>query len=859
MSRASVRKRDCSYPEPTREGTGLAEQRRHIVKRPRLTRLLDESEARIILLVAPAGYGKTTLARDWVSGLVGPRVAWYRAESAAADSAALAAGLAGALAKATEGSKQRLVARLSSGGPVPEPAGLARLVAETIGGSPDDVLLVIDDYNRASSPEAEQLVDELARIAEFRLVITTRTRPAWATARRLLYGEIYELGREMLAMDQEEAARVLARNGQRPLPGLVALAAGWPAVIGLAAASGSVDVPEHVLADTLYEFFAQEVVQSLPAAVRVALHALGLAPTITPRVVDALLGDDAERILSSAVAAGVLSAEERGTYYIHPLFREFLSHDREGLKSDQVAHDARLVAEALAQDGEWDAAFDVSHRASLTDVIAELFESAGPALLRAGRTASLKAWVDQAHVLGITSPHIDLVAAEVAFRAGEPATAETLALRAARLSTHNGTTQRALVRAARAATFDDRPRVGADHATRACELASDDASLRAALYARFLAEVELENPKATRYLDDFAATELRADDMLRLGGGRLFHAHRLGPLYPCIDETRPLEALLSSASDPFIVSSYLTTRARALFSAAEYSESWSAIEQALDEARRSHLEFAIPHILATKAHTATALSRNSEFRRLMTELEITTNSSAHVVANAALLRAQAHLVSQRYTQALQILREAPAPADRGTHAELLAYLALTLSLLNQSKEAATYVSEAAALSRSAEPRVVVALVNVVIASNHKSSLGNELSSAINLVASTGFVDPIVTLFRACPKLAPQIASFIRSDPGASAIRPRIEHWARQVTTRTGSLTAREAEVLQLVAGGSSNREIAQKLFISEPTVKVHLRHVYEKLGVRNRAEASARAARSSYAATSTEASESESA
>ena len=409
-------------------------------------------------------------------------------------------------------------------------------------------------------------------------------------------------------MDQEEAARVLARNGQRPLPGLVALAAGWPAVIGLAAASGSVDVPEHVLAETLYEFFAQEVVQSLQVEVRIALHALSLAPTITPRVADALLSDNAERILGSAVAAGLLSAEEGGNHYIHPLFREFLLRDRDALETSEVADDARLVAEALARDGEWDAAFDVARRAALTDVIADLFEAAGPDLLRAGRTASLKAWAGQANDLAITSPHIDLVAAEVAFRAGEPAAAEALALRAARHSVQAATTQRALVRAARAATFDDRPQVGASHASRACELARDDDSLRAALYARFLAEVELENPEATRYLDDFEATALSVDDMLRLGGGRLFHAHRLGPLYPCIDETRSLETLLSSASDPFIVSSYLTTRARALCSAGEYSESWSVIELALREAQQSHLEFAIPHILATKAHTANGLS-----------------------------------------------------------------------------------------------------------------------------------------------------------------------------------------------------------------------------------------------------------
>ena len=370
----------------------------------------------------------------------------------------------------------------------------------------------------------------------------------------------------------------------------------------------------------------------------------------------------------------------------------------------------------------------------------------------------------QAQELGVTSPHVDLVAAEVAFRAGEPAAAESLALRAAGRSIDDATTQRALVLAARAATFDDRPQIGADHAARACDLALDDAALRAALHARFLAEVELENPEATQYLDSFAATDLGADDMLRLGGGRLFHAHRLGPLHPWIDETQSLETLLSSASDPFIVSSYLTTRARALLSAAEYTESWRVIERALDEARRSHLEFAIPHILVAKAHTAIALNRNSEFRRLLGELE-KVRPSAHLVANVAFLRALAHLVNQRFTSALHVLREAPAPVDRGTHAELLAYLGLTLSLLDESDEAASNVREAAGLSRCAEPQVVAAFANVVIASNQSTSVRDELSSAMKLVASTGFVDPLVTLLRACPRARHRRCVIRKERPG----------------------------------------------------------------------------------------------
>ncbi|MEP6623756.1 MAG: response regulator transcription factor [Acidimicrobiia bacterium] len=56
-----------------------------------------------------------------------------------------------------------------------------------------------------------------------------------------------------------------------------------------------------------------------------------------------------------------------------------------------------------------------------------------------------------------------------------------------------------------------------------------------------------------------------------------------------------------------------------------------------------------------------------------------------------------------------------------------------------------------------------------------------------------------------------------------------------------TLTAREREVLGLLAAGSSNREIASTLFVSLPTVKTHLAHIYDKLGARNRNEALGRA------------------
>jgi DNA-binding NarL/FixJ family response regulator len=58
-----------------------------------------------------------------------------------------------------------------------------------------------------------------------------------------------------------------------------------------------------------------------------------------------------------------------------------------------------------------------------------------------------------------------------------------------------------------------------------------------------------------------------------------------------------------------------------------------------------------------------------------------------------------------------------------------------------------------------------------------------------------------------------------------------------------NLTAREVEVLQQVSGGNRNRDIAELLHISEETVKVHVKHIMEKLGASDRTQAIAIAAR----------------
>jgi DNA-binding NarL/FixJ family response regulator len=88
------------------------------------------------------------------------------------------------------------------------------------------------------------------------------------------------------------------------------------------------------------------------------------------------------------------------------------------------------------------------------------------------------------------------------------------------------------------------------------------------------------------------------------------------------------------------------------------------------------------------------------------------------------------------------------------------------------------------------------------------------------------IEAVLAVARGEPRIAPAMATRMLTEPDP------LE-----------ALSTRERDVLGLIAEGLRNREIAERLVISETTVKTHVRHVLEKLRIRNRAEAAAFAAR----------------
>ncbi|WP_327087824.1 response regulator transcription factor [Nonomuraea sp. NBC_01738] len=106
--------------------------------------------------------------------------------------------------------------------------------------------------------------------------------------------------------------------------------------------------------------------------------------------------------------------------------------------------------------------------------------------------------------------------------------------------------------------------------------------------------------------------------------------------------------------------------------------------------------------------------------------------------------------------------------------------------------------------------------------------------------ATGYV------LKACPpdELFQAIRAAAR---GETVLSPKVAtRMMRRMRDPGPALTAREIEILELLAKGAGNREIAKALFITEATVKTHLNHVYGKLGVETRTAAVSKAVESGY-------------
>ncbi|HEU4450746.1 MAG TPA: LuxR C-terminal-related transcriptional regulator [Gaiellaceae bacterium] len=829
--------------------------RRH-TRRPRLTSLLDETKAQSILLTAPAGYGKTTLAREWLQGR--ENVAWYHATSASADVGAFSAGLAEAVGPVVPGAGERVRRRLRVGDATERLARpLAELLAEDLEAWPDGGIIVLDDYHfLAESTPVEDFLDWLLTLAPIRVLVTGRRRPGWATARRFLYGEAAEIGRDQLAMTAEEAGRVLAGRSTEAVRALVRQAEGWPALIGLAALSADLAFPAERMSESLFRYFAEEVLRREPPDVQRFMLVASVGSAVGVRLAREVLGfDDPEPILEGLRDEDLLhEAATEGELRFHPLLREFLRRRLQAEDPDAFADLALRVIDDARECARWEDAFAVACEVGRTEEAAEILGLAARPLLATGQSETLEKWLASCGAAGVIVPGAVLARAELLIREGEMSTAAALAQDTVRrLAEEHHDYAWACNVAGRALHFTSREQDAFRMFAAARARAKSKEDVKEALWGLLLTSTEIHPETMGKYLDEL---ETRYSDDIdiryRVATGRYGAAEQTASIAGEWDRLSALLPSIQHVTDPLAASGFLVITAAAANLRGRYSEARSLAQRALSLCRELHIEFGVGVCLAYRAVAEIGLRRFSEARR---SLDLFHQSAIRredpfilvegLTIEARLLATIGALDAALRTADEMPLENAP-PRAKGTY---LATRSIILAALGRVDEAQETAQDARSHCTNIETHHGSMLGESIaaVALRPTNDAKNRLTESIIACGQADYIDGVVFAYR----LYPHLLQMVRDDAGAlNVLKSALTYAGDFAIARSAqiavkldrpeslsALSPRELEVLALLSQGMSNEEIARALYIARSTAKVHVRNILRKLGVRNRLQA----------------------
>ena len=723
----------------------------------------------------------------------------------------------------------------------------------SIGGQtmPGLCLMIINSSRR---PHPKNSARRLFGNGNRRVVVTSRSRPAWASARELLYGHVTELGQATLAMSMEEAQSVLSPQQDAVAEDLAVLAGGWPAVIGLAALAPTSALVAEDHPGRLDDYFAEEVFAALSHDAQSGIMRLALLPEVTPEAAAAVIGPRFEEVLRAARAAGIFVAHVEPTPKLHPLLQAFLTKKLTTSSRIERAAVVEQTTRYLLRSGKWDDAFAVIERFEEDELLDELVTRALQVLLREGRLATILEWIDFARRRGISSPSVDLADAEISFRSGLYKRAFVLAQTAATTSNISESLRStAYYRAGQTALLSDDAPTALQLFSGARKVANTAHDLRSALWGEFASSIELERPSATETLQEFAAVEpVDLASTVRLANGRLILGITRNGLDEAIEEATKTDAVVDDVEDPMVRSGFRHIFAAALVLAGRYAQAKEIVDRALSDIERSGIEFARPHTMVTRATASIGLAKSAEAEAALNSVEDSARArqDEYLATNARVVRSRLLLEQGAAKEALMLIslpwNRLPSRSMQG---EYLATRAAALARNGDLEEAGRVVDLAQACSRCLQPQFLVCWVRAICGLlRGESDAAQVIESTYERTIAAGPIDTFVFAYRIEPgilltlsqqhryreSLSSVLSAACDSERAAGHGLPVLELSDAQ---HDAVLTPREQDVYSLLALGKTNREIAASLVITEPTAKVHVRNILRKLGVRSRTEA----------------------
>jgi DNA-binding NarL/FixJ family response regulator len=407
---------------------------------------------------------------------------------------------------------------------------------------------------------------------------------------------------------------------------------------------------------------------------------------------------------------------------------------------------------------------------------------------------------------------------------------------------------RAHLVAGRSAHLTDRSGPSQEHADDAASHAVTAETRERSLWLRFIAGLGPQVPDLRARLDDFQRTlRPQSKQSLSLATGMLTLSQLEGGFDCALEHARVALSLADEHSDAIAHTGLLSTYSYALIVACRYEESLESVAALRRVAEASGFDFPLPYAQLNSAGACIGLRRFAAADRFLTTLERETRQEpgAYFSGHVPIQRARMYASVGDLQRALDVLALGPAAnASCGLRGEFLGWQALFSCALGEVDVALELASDAESTSRGYE---VAALSSVTRAiASLRGANAESCESYIAAAIATGAWDPILIAVRAATDLGRKIAAqrsnanwlrriLVQSSDAslASLLGLRVPRAAKPKQ----KLTPRETEVHELLASGLTNEEIAKSLFISVSTTKVHVKHIYDKLGVRSRLEA----------------------
>ncbi len=851
-----------------------------------------EAGRKLTLISAPAGFGKTTLVSEWAAGCDRP-FAWLSLDEADSDLTRFLTYLIAALqtlVRRADGQPaageiapslgKRALGMLKAPQPAPTESILTTLLNEMVA-LQGEFALVLDDYHLIDAPPIDQALAFLLEHLppQMHLVIITREDPTLPLARLRVRGQLTELRAADLRFSRAEAAAFLQQVmglhlAEEDVAALETRTEGWIAGLQLAAFSmqGQKDGARFIQSFTgshrfVLDYLIEEVLQQQPAHIQAFLLSTAVVNQLTGSLCDALTGrSDGQETLEALERANLFIVpldDERRWYRYHHLFAELL---RQRLQQSSEAYNVAALHSRAShwyeENGLEMEAFHHAAAAHDVDRALRLIEGGGLPLYFRGEVTPVQQWLDALPEAEFEArPSLWVTYASVLTLTGRlhDNTEETLQMAETALQnaapddkTNDLLGQIAAMRAMLGVTTNDIETI-ITQSGRALELLRpDNTPMRTTTTWTLGYAYQVRGDRAAAlqaYAETIAQSQKSGNLMTEIAAttcvGQIQEAenqpHRAAETFRRIlqlvgDPPWP------AACEACVGLARVHYQWNELETAEQYGQQGLQLVQKLENVDTpAACGVLLARVKLAQGDAAGALAALAEADRFVRQ-----HHFDHWVGEITAVRIQTFLHQGNLTAAAQLAETHDLPLSQARVKLAQGDPTAALAALEPARRQATAREWA-----DEQLRVTVLQALAFDAAGEREKAVDLVGDALALALPGGLLRPFVDegppmarlLYEALARgvepayVGQLLAAFPAADAEPALPSPPPEVEAGFVEP----LSDRELEVLQLIAKGLTNREVANRLYLSLHTVKVHARNIYGKLGVRNRTQAVAKA------------------